>query len=94
MRIPFNIGPHQCEFSRSWATGSVRITVDGQPFQLQSALSVASVVDLKMTRAWDGTIDGQAVHIEKRRPLLFPSIRPHQYSIWVNGTLILSRSGF
>ncbi len=94
MKIPFYVGPHTCFFSRSWLTGSTKIVVDGQPFQLQSAISMASVFDIKLTRAWEGYVDGHLVHIEKRRPLLYPGLRKHAYSIWLDGHLLLSASGY
>ncbi len=94
MKIPFNVGPHQCLFTRSWATGSTKIVVDGQPFQLQSAISVASVFDVKLTRAWEGQVDGNVIHIEKRRPLIYPAFRKHTYSIWVNGVPMLTCAGY
>jgi len=38
--------------------------------------------------------DGHNVRIEKRRPLLFAAFRRHTYVVFVDGTVVDSRSGF
>jgi hypothetical protein len=94
MKIPFNVGPRACEYSRNWFTGGARITVDGQSFKLQSVLNPTNYIDLKLTRAWSGTVDGHLVQIVKKRPVLFAGFRPHSYTVYVDGVPLLTTSGF
>jgi hypothetical protein len=94
MRIEFTAGQTQCVFTRSHMWGSAKLLTGDQVWSLQSALNPGTTWSLKLLRAWEVLVDGHTVRIEKRRPRLFAGWRPHKYVVFVDGTVVDSRSGY
>jgi hypothetical protein len=94
MRIEFTAGQTKCVFTRSHLWGSAKLCTDDRVWPLQSALNPHTAIGWKLLRTWEVPVDGHTVRIEKRRPLLFPAWRPHMYTVFVDGAVVDSRSGY
>ena len=60
---------------------------------LQSSLNPFTHYSMKLKRQWHFSVEDHAVIIEKERPLLLAGLRPQTYRVFVDGKLVLERSG-
>jgi hypothetical protein len=94
MKLAFDVGGIAVEFSRSWFSGRVTLTADGERQVLQSPLDPFTHFSMQAQRQWQCTVNGRQIVIEKQRPVLLAGFRPQTYRIFVDGNLVVERTGF
>ena len=99
MKFSIDIGNqerHRIDYARNWFTGDERLSVDGEVIARRSVLSLSNYVS-SLVRRHDFTVgqtERHSVAFEKERPLVFAGFRPHTYRLFVDGALVLERSGY
>jgi hypothetical protein len=94
MRLAFDVGGTAVEFSRNWFTGRSTLTANGECQVLQSSLDPLTHFSVQLQRRWQCTVNGRQIVIEKQRPALLAGFRPQTYRIFVDGNLVVERTGF
>src|SRR5690348_11165090 len=100
MKFSIEIGDkerHRVDYSRNWFTGNERLSVDGEVIASRSILSLSNYVSLPLARRHDFTVGNSEQHtaaFEKERPLILAGFRPHTYRLFVDGSLVLERTGY
>jgi hypothetical protein len=94
MEIQFSVAGVPCEFRRGWFLGDAQLQIGGQSVKLQKLTDVTTYLDLKRVKVWDCQYGPYSIRIAKRRPWLFGGVRPSEYRVFVNGTMILECSGY
>lgn len=94
MEFTFDVDGVPVKFARSWLSGSMSVVVDGKEQVLQSALDPSTSVSVTLKRQWKISVKGREVTIEKERPLLMSAFRPHTYRVFIEGKVVLERTGF
>ena len=94
MQFSFVVGTnekHQVDFSFDQMIGNLQIRVDGQP-----AVKDFRMFSLSLTKRYEFTVGNQERHqvvIEKKRKLFLAGLRPQQYRIFIDGTLVQTYEG-
>ena len=94
MEFTFDVDGVPVKFARSWLSGRMSVVIDGKEEVLQSVVDPSTSVSVTLKRRWPITVKGREVIIEKERPLLMSAFRPHTYRVFIEGKLVLERSGF
>jgi len=94
MRLAFEIDGHTVEYSRNWVTGRAVLNTGTETMVLQSPTNFTTHFDVTLTKEWQCSVQGHAIRIEKKRPLLLAGIRPQTYRVFVDGELVQERKGF
>ncbi|WP_248581409.1 hypothetical protein [Nocardioides sp. InS609-2] len=80
-------------YRRSWWTGVDSIEVEGEESQLTGFWAAnRSAFDLE--REQTGLMRGTPVTIRARRPRWVGGLRPHDYTVLVDGRVVLTRHGY
>lgn len=94
MQFSFIVGTtekHQVDFSFDQMIGNLEIRVDGQ-----TAVKDFRMFSLSLTKLYEFTVGNQERHqvvIEKKRKLFLAGLRPQQYRILIDGTLVQTYEG-
>jgi hypothetical protein len=94
MRIRFEAAGKPCEYHRNPFLGGARLRVGTEVMALQGALDPHTQFGFTLARAWERTIDGHTIRIEKERPLFLAAFRHQRYRVFVDGLLVADESGF
>ncbi len=82
------------KFSRNWFTGRCILHTGTRDAVLQSSLNPFTHYSMKLKRQWHFSVEDHAVIIEKERPLLLAGLRRQTYRVFVDGKLVVERSGY
>jgi len=94
MQFSFVVGTnekHQVDFSFDQMIGNLEIRVDGQPL-----VKDFRMFSLKLTKRYEFAVGNEERHqivIEKKRKLFLAGLRPQQYRIFIDGTLVQTHEG-
>jgi len=94
MEIEFSIGSLPARLQRGWFLGGMKLTTPNEVLWLQRPWEIATHFSFRRTRAWEQTVGGRSVKVEKVRPLLVAGARPQEYRIFVDGELVASAHGY
>lgn len=101
---------HPVSFSWNQIWGSLNIKVDGKTVAKKNIQLFSTIgedpdnpawyfagVPIQLLDKWEFIIEDSPdikVRIEKRRPKVFPALRPHSYCAIVDDEVILDKTGF
>jgi hypothetical protein len=94
MKLTFDVDGTAVEFARNCFTGRSTLTANGERTVLQSPLNPFTHFSMQPRQRWQCTVNGKAIVIEKQRPVLLAGFRPQTYRIFVDGNLVVERTGF
>jgi hypothetical protein len=93
MRLTFQVGSSTVTYRRSPWTGLDSLTVDGEAHRLSKLLE-ANKPTFELDRETLAGVNGTPVTIRARRPLWFGGLRPHHYTVLVDGDVVMTRNGY
>jgi hypothetical protein len=94
LEIEFSIGNLPVQLKRGWFLGGMKLTTPNEVLWLQSPWNITTHFSLRRKKAWERTVGGHLVTVEKVRPLLVAGARPQHYRIFVDGQLVASAHGY
>ena len=94
MEIDFSIGDVPARLKRSWFLGAMKIETPGEAVWLQHPFHLGTHFSSRLAQAWDRSIGGYLVRVEKVRPLIVAGVRPQEFRIFVDGNLVANARGF
>ena len=94
MEIAFSIGDVPARLKRGWFLGGMKIETPNEVVWLQHPANIATHFSARLAQAWDRSIGGHSVRVEKVRPLLVAGARPQEFRVFVDGNLVAGASGY
>lgn len=94
MEIEFSIGGLPARLKRGWFLGGVKIETPNEVVWLQHPAQFGTHFSFQLEQAWDRSVGGHSVRVEKVRPLLMAGVRPQTFRIYVDGNLVAGASGY
>ncbi|WP_339734664.1 hypothetical protein [uncultured Gimesia sp.] len=100
MQFSIDIGDEQksaIEFKRNWFSGRTTVIIEGKEQTLKDPYAISTHVDLEFTKRWEFLVQNPMlpkVVIEQIRPFWFGGLRPHQYNVYVDDSLVLEKCGY
>ena len=93
MELDFSIGNTQAKLTRGWFWGGMKLITPTHSMWLQHPLDPRTHFEFRLTRNWERRINGHNVRVEKTRPQLLAGLRAQELRVFVDSTLVASRSG-
>jgi len=94
MDIDFSIGSIPAKLTRGWFWGGVKIETPDESRWVQYPLHPLTHFSFRLQDKWTGTVAGQTVTVEKRRPLWVAGARPQSIKVFVGGELVAEKHGY
>ncbi len=94
MEIEFSIGDTPARLKRGWFLGGMKIETPDEVLWLQHPAHPGTHFSFRLAQAWDRSIGGHSVRVEKVRPLWVAGARPQAFRIFVDGQLVAGASGY
>jgi hypothetical protein len=94
MKIEFTIGTSETidvVIETDRFTGRFTCTANGQVCAVRDVSVSGAQLGIRLKEVYTvavGTTEKQLITIERRRPLLFAAIRPHEYTVTVDGKVV------
>ena len=93
MELTFDVQGTTVTYRRSWFTGVDSLSVDGEQIPLQDFWA-ANRPTFDLEREQAVAVNGTPVVIRARRPRWVGGARPHDYTVLVDGRVVLTRHGY
>jgi len=93
MDVQFSVGDLAAVFVWSSITGLAEIVMDDERVRLQSPTKLSTHFGVHRQRSWRRRIRGHEVEVIKERPWLFAGLRPHTFTVLVDGDIVASVTG-
>jgi hypothetical protein len=93
MELTFQVGGSKVVFRRSWWTGVETMIVDGVEHPITGFMQ-ANKPTYDLDRETTTSVNGTPVTIRARRPRWFGGGRPHDYTVLVDGNVVLTSHGY
>jgi len=94
MDIDFSIGNVPAKLHRDPIFGGMKLVTATQKVWLQHPLQLSTHVSLKTDRAWERTISGHRVRVEKTRQRLAGGARKQGFRVFVDEKLMAEADGY
>ncbi|WP_426541713.1 hypothetical protein [Dapis sp. BLCC M126] len=93
MNIQFEVNGTPAEFRWNNITGAADLRVGDETLKLQNPLSLTSQFSSSRERTWQHNIDGHEIEIVKLRPAILPGFRESQFTVKVDGKVVVEVKG-
>lgn len=91
--IEFQAAEKACRFRWSGWSGRAELDVDGATTLLTNPRDPATHIDPSLVHTWTQIVGTTHVEIEKRRPVVLAGFRRNDFTVRVDGEVVVETSG-
>ena len=93
MLTHFKVGELPITYYRNWFTGKAELRAQSQVIPLASPWKLSTHFSIRQTKVTRVRLGGHEIVIEQAKPPSFGAIRPHVYTITVDGSVVGQERG-